>query len=87
MYFCYVSTAQYAIKIVSVMLTGYRTGGDAYGHLQGEKYMTASVFDCRKPRLTLCLPFLYSSEQINLENTHLVGPHFWNLRQFEIITD
>ena len=52
------------------------------GHLQGAKYMAASVFGYRKPLLTLCWPFLYSSEQ---ENTHLIGLHFWHLRQ--VLTD
>ena len=40
--------------------------------------MTASVFGYRKPQLTLCWLFLYSSEQ---ENTHLIRLHFWHLRQ------
>ena len=42
------------------------------GHLQGEKYMTASVFDYRKPWVTvLAIPLL-----LCLENTHLIGLHF-----------
>ena len=41
--------------------------------MQGEKC-------CRKPQLTLCLLFPYSSEQISLEDTHLIGGPFLALK-------
>ena len=41
--------------------------------MQGEKC-------CRKPQLTLCLLFPYSSEQITLEDIHLIGGPFLALK-------
>ena len=41
--------------------------------MQGEKC-------CRKPQLTLCLLFPYFSEQISLDDIHLIGGPFLALK-------